>query len=54
MTHLAAPSRMELLSARWDAFDLDAGIWTLAKESTKTRASIRIPLAEPVLAWRHG
>ena len=43
--------KMELLSARWDAFDLDAGIWTLAKENTKTRSSIRIPLAEPVIAW---
>lgn len=43
--------KMELLSARWEAFDLDAGIWTLAKENTKTRASIRIPLAEPVVAW---
>lgn len=37
--------KMELLSARWDAFDLDAGIWTLVKENTKTRSSIRIPLA---------
>lgn len=36
--------KMELLSARWDAFDLDAGIWTLAKESTKTRSS-------PVWQW---
>lgn len=43
--------KMELLSARWDAFDLDAGIWTLAKENTKTRSSIRIPLAVPVIAW---
>lgn len=43
--------KMELLSARWDAFDLDAGIWTLAREDTKTRASIRIPLAGPVVAW---
>jgi integrase len=43
--------KMELLSARWDAFDLDAGIWTLAKENTKTRSSIRIPLAESVVAW---
>ena len=43
--------KMELLSARWDAFDLDAGIRTLAKEKTKTRSSIRIPLAEPVIAW---
>ena len=43
--------KMELLSARWDAFDLDTGIWTLPKENTKTRASIRIPLADPVIAW---
>jgi integrase len=43
--------KMELLSARWDAFDLDAGAWTLARESTKTRFSIRIPLTKPVVAW---
>lgn len=43
--------KMELLSARWDAFDLDSGVWTLARENTKTRSSIRIPLAKPVIAW---
>ena len=43
--------KMELLSARWDAFDLEAGVWTLAKHSTKTRSAIRIPLADPVIAW---
>jgi integrase len=43
--------KMELLSARWDAFDLDAGVWSLARESTKTRSSIRIPLSKPVIAW---
>ena len=43
--------KMELLSARWEAFDLDAGVWTLARENTKTHASIRIPLAKPVIAW---
>jgi integrase len=43
--------KMELLSARWDAFDLEAGVWTLARESTKTRCAIRIPLAKPLLAW---
>jgi integrase len=43
--------KMELLSARWEAFDLDAGVWTLAREDTKTRSSIRIPLAKPVIAW---
>ncbi|MDR7271307.1 integrase [Pelomonas saccharophila] len=31
--------KMELLSARWDAFNLDAGVWTLRKESTKTKAA---------------
>jgi integrase len=43
--------KMELLSARWEAFDLDVGVWTLARENTKTRSSIRIPLAKPVIAW---
>jgi integrase len=43
--------KMELLSARWESFDLDAGVWTLDRENTKTRASIRVPLAPPVIAW---
>jgi integrase len=43
--------KMELLSARWDAFDLDAGVWTLEREATKTQSTIRIPLASPVVAW---
>lgn len=43
--------KMELLSARWEAFDLDAGIWTLARENTKTRSEIKIPLAGPAIAW---
>lgn len=43
--------KMELLSARWEAFDLERGVWTLTQDNTKTGASIRIPLATPVLAW---
>ena len=43
--------KMELLSARWDAFDLEAGVWTLTKENTKTRMEIQIPLAAPVIGW---
>ena len=43
--------KMELLSARWEAFDLEDGIWTLEKDDTKTKSSIRIPLAAPVVAW---
>jgi SRSO17 transposase len=53
--------KMQLRSARWDAFDLDAGIWTLAKENTETRPPNRIPLAEtnppgqgPYCHDRHG
>ncbi len=36
--------KMELLSARWDAFDLEAGVWTLSKQDTKTKSEILIPL----------
>jgi integrase len=43
--------KMELLSARWESFDLDAGVWTLDSKDTKTRAGIRIPLAPPIIAW---
>lgn len=42
---------MELLGARWDDFDLEAGVWLLRPERTKTGARIEIPLTEPVLAW---
>ncbi|WP_294635489.1 site-specific integrase [uncultured Aquabacterium sp.] len=43
--------KMELLSARWESFDLEAGIWTLDKAFTKTKMSILIPLADPVIEW---
>lgn len=43
--------KMELLSARWDAFDLEAQVWTLDKQNTKTKSEIVIPLAKPVVEW---
>ncbi|MCC5617917.1 tyrosine-type recombinase/integrase [Nostoc sp. CHAB 5836] len=43
--------KMELLSARWDAFDLEAQTWTLQKSRTKTSSEIVIPLADPVVEW---
>ncbi|MCC9598301.1 tyrosine-type recombinase/integrase [Rubrivivax sp. JA1055] len=43
--------KMELLGACWDDFDLEAGVWLLRPERTKTGARIEIPLTEPVLAW---
>ena len=36
--------KMELLGARWEEFDLDAGVWTLPAARSKTAAAIRIPL----------
>ena len=43
--------KMELLSAKWVDFDLDAGVWHLLASRTKTKASLDIPLVEPVIAW---
>ncbi|RYE81685.1 MAG: site-specific integrase [Oxalobacteraceae bacterium] len=43
--------KMELLSARWEDFDLDANVWTLDKAYTKTEVAIEIPLAVPVIGW---
>lgn len=43
--------KMELLSARWEEFDFEARIWTLDKAFTKTKVSIQIPLADPVVEW---
>lgn len=43
--------KMELLSARWEDFDLDRQVWRLVKSKTKTKADILIPLADPVVGW---
>jgi integrase len=43
--------KMELLSARWEDFDLGRKVWTLDKAYTKTEMSIEIPLADPVIGW---
>jgi integrase len=43
--------KMELLAAKWQEFDLDAGIWHLTGERTKTGKTIDIPLAPAVVEW---
>lgn len=43
--------KMELLSARWEEFDLNDAVWTLQPSRTKTNSAIRIPLAPSVIAW---
>lgn len=43
--------KMELLSAKKSAFNLERAEWTLMSEDTKTRAPIVIPLPDVVLGW---
>jgi len=50
---LLAVRKQELTAARVDEFDLDAGIWHLAAERTKTGAAIDIPLAAPAIESLH-
>ena len=41
----------ELIGGRWSEFDLEAGIWNLPEERTKTETSITIPLSDTVIGW---
>lgn len=41
----------ELIGARWVEFNLDAGVWNLPAERTKTGAAISIPLSHTVVGW---
>jgi integrase len=43
--------KMELLSATWSEFDLEAAVWPLRPSRTKTQSAIDIPLADPVIEW---
>ncbi|MEE3319562.1 MAG: integrase arm-type DNA-binding domain-containing protein [Pseudomonadota bacterium] len=43
--------KSELCEARWDEFDLNAGIWNLSKERSKTGAAITIPLPTQAIRW---
>jgi len=43
--------KMELLASKWEEFDLDAGIWRLPGERTKTGKPIDVPLAPSVVEW---
>jgi integrase len=44
---LTGARRAEVLSAAWDQFDLEAGIWTKPATNTKQRRTHRIPLSKP-------
>jgi integrase len=44
---LTGARRREVLSATWDQFDLEAGIWTKPSSHTKQKREHRIPLSSP-------
>jgi integrase len=46
---LTGARRSEALKARWDEFDLKAGIWTKPSAHTKQRREHRVPLSKPVI-----
>ncbi|NMF99909.1 tyrosine-type recombinase/integrase [Aromatoleum toluolicum] len=48
---LLAVRKQELTAARWDEFDLDAAVWNLPAERTKTGAAIAIPLPAVAVEW---
>ncbi|NMG15860.1 tyrosine-type recombinase/integrase [Aromatoleum bremense] len=48
---LLAVRKQELTAARWDEFDLDAAVWHLPAERTKTGAAISIPLPTVAVGW---
>ena len=47
---LTGARRGETLSARWDQFDLSAGVWVKPSHATKQAKTHRIPLSAPALA----
>lgn len=48
---LLAVRKQELTAARWEEFDLDAAVWHLPAERTKTGAAISIPLPAIAVGW---
>lgn len=46
---LTGQRRNEVVEARWDEFDMDAAVWTIAAGRSKNGLSHRVPLSKPVL-----
>ena len=51
---LTGARRSEVLGARWDMFDLDAGVWVKPSAHTKQRREHRIPLSAPAVELLKG
>jgi integrase len=48
---LLAVRKSELITARWDEFDLENGIWQLPAERTKTGSGMDVPLPSVAVKW---
>jgi len=46
---LTGARRSEVLGARWDEFDLEAGVWLKPHSNTKQKRDHRLPLSAPAL-----
>ncbi len=46
---LTGARRGEVLSATWDQFDLEAGVWTKPSAHTKQKSEHRVPLSAPAM-----
>jgi integrase len=51
---LTGARKGEVLSARWDQFDLDTGIWTKPGTTTKQKSVHSVPLSAPALELLRG
>ena len=47
---LTACRSREILEATWDEVDLDAGVWTVRGDRTKTGSELRVPLSDRAMA----
>ena len=50
---LTGARRGEVLSARWDQFDLEAGVWMKPSSHTKQKREHRVPLSAPARQLLH-
>ena len=46
---LTGARRSEVLSAKWNMFDIDGGVWTKPSSHTKQKKAHRVPLSPPAL-----
>jgi len=54
LIELTGARKGEVLSARWDQFDLEGGVWTMPAHTTKQKRIHHVPLSPPALGLLRG